>query len=84
MPRSNTLLAATVVPVVIGLAVAAGSGQAPASASGGETPSATPGHEDAGALRLASCNPCRPCAAACGPCGPVQPVQPLCRSLRTL
>lgn len=79
MPRSNNLLAGTVVPVVIGLAVAAGSSQAQAGTTGGETLGAEPRHQGAETLQLASCNPCgpcNPCAAACSPCGPCNPCDP--------
>ena len=81
MPRTNPLLAGTVVPVVIGLAVAAGGGHALASAPDGDAPTVAPPQHDAGALRFASCNPCgpcNPCAAACNPCGPCNPCNP-CR-----
>ncbi len=77
MPRSNSLLAGTVVPVVLGLAVAAGGGQAATGAAGGDAP-ATPGQQDTDALRLASCNPCNPCAGACNPCGPCNPCAGAC------
>ena len=82
MPRTKPLLAGTVVPVVIGLAVFAGGGHAAAGTSAGETPAATPQHQDPGVLVFASCNPCgpcnpcRPCAGACGPCGPCNPCNP--------
>ena len=81
MPRSKPLLAGTVVPVVIGLAVATG-GHATAGTSSGESPAATPQHQEPGVLLFASCNPCGPCnpcdpcAAACGPCGPCSPCNP--------
>ena len=82
MPRTKPLLAGTVVPVVIGLAVFTGGGHAAAGTSVGETPTATPQHQGPGVLLFASCNPCgpcnpcRPCAGACGPCGPCNPCNP--------
>ena len=79
MRRRNNLLAGTVIPVVIGFGVAAGSGQGSAGLPEGENPTAVPRPYDAGAFQSASCNPCgpcgpcNPCAAACSPCGPCNP-----------
>ena len=76
MRRRNSLLAGTVIPVVIGFGVAAGSGQGSAGLPEGENPTAVPRPYDAGAFQSAACNPCgpcNPCAAACGPCGPCNP-----------
>ena len=90
MPRTNPLLAGTVVPVVIGLAVAAGGGHALASAPDGDAPAVAPPQHDAGALRLASCNPCgpcnpcNPCAAACNPCNPCRPCASACAPVQSL
>lgn len=79
MRRRNSLLAGTVVPVVIGFGVAAGSGQGSAGLPEGENPTAVPRPYDAGAFQSAACNPCgpcNPCAAACGPCEPCNPCNP--------
>ena len=85
MPRTNIMLAGTVVPVVIGLAAAAGNDRAVASMPEGEAPTVALSHQDAGALRLAACQPCgpcgactpcAPCATACGPCAPCAACNP--------
>lgn len=79
MRHRNSLLAGTLVPVVIGFGVAAGSGQGSAGLPEGENPTAVPRPYDAGSFQSAACNPCgpcgpcNPCAAACGPCGPCNP-----------
>lgn len=84
MRRRNTLLAGTVIPVVIGFGVAAGSGQGSAGLPEGENPTAAPRPYDAGAFQSAACSPCgpcgpcNPCAAACGPCGPCNPCAAAC------
>ena len=84
MRRRNSLLAGTVIPVVIGFGVAAGSGQGSAGLPEGENPTAVPRPYDAGAFQSAACNPCgpcgpcNPCAAACGPCGPCNPCAAAC------
>lgn len=66
MRHRNSLLAGTVVPVVIGFGVAAGSGQGSAGLPEGENPTAVPRPYDAGSFQSAACNPCGPC----GPCNP--------------
>ena len=78
MPRTKPLLAGTVVPVVIGLAIATGGGHAMAGTSAGDAPAATPQHQDPGVLLFASCNPCGPC----NPCNPA--VRGRLRTMRSL
>ena len=74
MPRTKPLLAGTVVPVVIGLAIATGGGHAAAGTSAGETPAATPQHQNPGGAPLRFVQPLRT----------VQSVPAVCGSLRTM